>query len=80
MTASSDQKIKIKIRVNGEEFATEQPALLIGILQEHVQKLDIDLEHCVIAVNQCLVHRHQYDEFELKDNDEVDILTAVVGG
>lgn len=68
------------ITVNGEPMIVEDNASLLSILQQATHELNMDLNHCVVAVNQNLVHRQMYQEFELCADDEIDILTAVVGG
>jgi len=68
------------ITVNGEPMIVEDNASLLSILQQATDELNMDLNHCVVAVNQSLVHRQMYKDFELSAGDEIDILTAVVGG
>jgi thiamine biosynthesis protein ThiS len=40
----------------------------------------VPLEQAVVAVNQNFVHRETYDEVVISEGDEVEMLTAVVGG
>ncbi|WP_396589165.1 sulfur carrier protein ThiS [Bermanella sp. R86510] len=77
----NSQVMKTKsIIVNGETMVVEDNASLLSILQQATHELNMDLNHCVVAVNQNLVHRQTYQDFELSAGDEIDILTAVVGG
>ena len=49
----------------------------IDALLEH---LNIEIKYIAIEVNQKIVPKSEYDTFNLKENDNVEIINAVGGG
>lgn len=80
MSTATDDSKNMKVVINGDQVTVQQSIVLDSVIEDYAQALQVDLAHCVVAVNQSLVHRQDYASFQLKDEDEIDILTAVVGG
>jgi sulfur carrier protein len=47
---------------------------------ELLEKFKINLEYMAVEVNQTIVPKSKYDNFRLKENDKVEIISAVGGG
>ena len=49
-------------------------------VSELLEKFKINLEYMAVEVNQTIVPKSKYDNFRLKENDKVEIISAVGGG
>ena len=58
----------------------EQVVLENISVSELLEKFKINLEYMAVEVNQTIVPKSKYDNFRLKENDKVEIISAVGGG
>ena len=58
----------------------EQVVLENISVSELLEKFKINLEYMAVEVNQTIVPKSKYDNFRLKENDKVVIISAVGGG
>ena len=58
----------------------EQVVLEYISVSELLEKFKINLEYMAVEVNQTIVPKSKYDNFRLKENDKVEIISAVGGG
>ena len=58
----------------------EQVVLESISISELLEKFKIDLEYMAVEVNQTIVPKSKYESFILKENDKVEIISAVGGG
>jgi thiamine biosynthesis protein ThiS len=70
----------MQIVFNGESVQLTQPCNLFELLGVKLQDVSASIEHVVVAVNQDFVHRQNYKTFNVSDGDNVEMLSAVVGG
>ena len=49
-------------------------------VSELLDNFEIDLEYMAVEVNQTIVPKSRYESFRLKENDKVEIISAVGGG
>ncbi len=49
-------------------------------VSELLDNFEIDLEYMAVEVNQAIVPKSKYESFRLKENDKVEIISAVGGG
>ncbi len=67
----------MKIKINSEEklFDCEKISL-----NELLKKFNIDEKYNVVAVNYECIKKSQYSDTEIKDGDEIEILSPMQGG
>jgi len=70
----------MQIVFNGETVQIAQPCNLLELLSIKLKEAQTSLEYVVVAVNQDFVHRQNYKTFSISDGDNVEMLSAVVGG
>lgn len=70
----------MRIFFNSELVDVDGKLNLLDFLQAHLRDSDTTLVRSVVAVNQQLVPKHAYSEYQLIENDEIELLTAMVGG
>jgi thiamine biosynthesis protein ThiS len=70
----------MKVMFNGEPLQVFEAYSLADVLLEQAVKNGFNLTASVAAVNLTFVHRDSYSEYQLKDGDDIELLTAVVGG
>ena len=70
------QGIVMNIILNNDE----QVVLENISVSELLEKFKINLEYMAVEVNQTIVPKSKYDNFRLKENDKVEIISAVGGG
>ena len=58
----------------------EQVVLENISVSELLEKFKINHEYMAVEVNQTIVPKSKYDNFRLKENDKVEIISAVGGG
>lgn len=65
----------MKIFLNGEEIKTEAKTL-----NDLIEKYKIETQVMAAAVNMEIVKKDDWNKFELKENDKVELLRFVGGG
>ncbi len=70
----------MQIVFNGEPVSITSPCNLLELLEGKIQESNVAMEHVVVAVNQDFIHRHSYPTVTLRDGDNIEMLSAVVGG
>ncbi|MFT5593487.1 MAG: thiamine biosynthesis protein ThiS [Oceanicoccus sp.] len=70
----------MNIRYNGEQVEFNESISLLTFLQNRFDDWETMIARSVVAVNQQLVPRQEYDSYWLQANDDIELLTAVVGG
>jgi thiamine biosynthesis protein ThiS len=66
----------VTLTVNGESHEQTGSGTVAALLAE----LEANPEHSALTVNSDLVYSKNWDTFQLKDNDAVEVLTFVGGG
>ena len=66
----------ISVRINKEEYPLPQASSL----EDMLHTLQVAEEGIAIAVNQQVIKRSEWSEWELKPNDDVLIIKATQGG
>lgn len=66
----------MKIILNGEEKSFAAPLTLAALVQE----MGLSQRRVAVEVNREIVPRSRHGEFELKDNDRVEVVFAIGGG
>ena len=67
----------MKLIVNGEEKEINKDRLTI---KELVKELGIKVPNYAVAVGLDVIPKSEYESYELKDGDKVEIVTFVGGG
>jgi sulfur carrier protein len=75
MMSDTHEAPTIRIRVNGEEFPIDAPATVATLVAARKPRPPFAIE-----LNTQLVRRPSYDSTELRDGDQVEIVTLVGGG
>lgn len=70
----------MNIKFNSQSIALTESVSLLAFLQTQLNDCDAVLARSVVAVNQQLVPSHNYASYSLQDQDEIELLTAMVGG
>lgn len=74
----------MKIVFNGQEYELNHERNNACTLNDVLSKKNlikgVPVEQAVVAVNQSLVHKSDYKSLTIKDGDQIEMLTAVVGG
>ena len=70
----------MNIRYNGELVELNEPMSLLAFLQNRFEDWETLIARSVVAVNQQLVPRQEYHGYILQTEDDIELLTAVVGG
>jgi sulfur carrier protein len=66
----------VKIILNGQEKPLAAPITIAALLQE----MGLAERRVAVEVNREIVPRSRHGEFELKDNDRVEVVFAIGGG
>lgn len=66
----------MKISINGENHTLSEPTSLNQLISE----LNLENKRLAIEVNQTIVPRSEYPDFQLKEDDNVEIVHAIGGG
>ena len=66
----------MKILLNGQEKRLEAPVTISALLQE----MALADKRVAVEVNQEIVPRSRHGEYQLMDNDRVEIVRAIGGG
>ena len=70
----------MKIVFNGKAVELHNTCTLSDVLSDSKITQDVPVEQAVVAVNQVLVHKNDYKTLVIKEGDQIEMLTAVVGG
>ncbi|MFY0641920.1 MAG: sulfur carrier protein ThiS [Bermanella sp.] len=70
----------MKIVFNGKAVELHNTCTLSDVLSDNKITQDVPVEQAVVAVNQVLVHKNDYKTLVMKEGDQIEMLTAVVGG
>ena len=70
----------MSIRYNGERLELNESITLLTFLQKQFDDWEAVIIRSVVAVNQQFVPMQEYGSYFLQDNDDIELLTAVVGG
>ena len=66
----------MKILLNGQEKSLEPPMTVAALLQD----MGLGDRRVAVEVNREIVPRSRHGEFQLKDNDRVEVVFAIGGG
>lgn len=66
----------VKVRLNGEDREFKGRITLSGLLKE----LNIEPRGVAVEVNTTVIKKQEYDGYELKDGDSIEIVRFVGGG
>ncbi len=66
----------MKIILNGQEKSFRAPVTIAVLVQE----MGLSERRIAVEVNREIVPRSRHGEFELKDNDRVEVVFAIGGG
>ena len=67
--------MKMKLIVNGKEKGLECEKV-----SDLLNKLGLNKDTVAVELNKRIVHRQNFDDTNLKDNDRLEIITVVGGG
>ncbi|NVK36883.1 MAG: sulfur carrier protein ThiS [Gammaproteobacteria bacterium] len=70
----------MNIRFNGDAIFLAEPQTLLQVMQSQLNDSEMVLKRSVVAVNQSLIPKNEWQDYTLQENDEIEVLTAVVGG
>lgn len=70
----------MKIQFNSQSIQLTETVTLLEFLQTQLTDCEVVLARSVVAVNQQLVPSNQYADYVLQDSDDIELLTAMVGG
>lgn len=70
----------MNIRFNGDAIVLAEPQTLLQVMQSQLNDSEMVLKRSVVAVNQSLIPKNEWQDYTLQENDEIEVLTAVVGG
>ena len=65
----------MKLIINGKEKAAECERL-----SDLLNELNLKLDAVAVELNKNIVHRENFDNTKLRDNDKLEIVTVVGGG
>ena len=66
----------MKIMFNGQEKSFKAPLTVSALLQD----MGLGERRVAVEVNREIVSRSRHNEFQLKDNDRVEVVFAIGGG
>lgn len=66
----------MRVRLNGEEREFKGTMTLSGLLKE----LNIEPKGVAVEVNMTVIKKQEYDRYELKDGDSIEVVRFVGGG
>ncbi|GAA6135244.1 hypothetical protein NBRC116188_20340 [Oceaniserpentilla sp. 4NH20-0058] len=70
----------MKIVFNGQTVELPNTHTLSALLTDSNLTKGLSIEQAVVAVNQTLVHKSDYETLIIHEGDQIEMLTAVVGG
>ena len=66
----------MNISINKEMISLPEETTLTDLLE----RLDIKTKHIAVEINMEIIPKSEFDEYRLKENDNVEIIRAVGGG
>ena len=66
----------MNISINKEMISLPEKTTIAGMLE----KLDIERKYIAVEINMTIIPKSEFDNYQLKDNDKVEIIRAVGGG
>jgi sulfur carrier protein len=66
----------MRVRVNGESTEVDDAATIARLLDS----FELPPQRVAVEVNENLVRRQEFDKTQLRDGDQVEIVTLVGGG
>ena len=66
----------MNISINKEMISLPEETTLTDLLE----RLDIKRKHIAVEINMEIIPKSEFDEYRLKENDNVEIIRAVGGG
>lgn len=66
----------LRLHINGKPYQFEEPPLLIDALTQ----CGFEPDKIAVAINMSLIKRHQFQSIQLKEGDELEVLSPVQGG
>ncbi len=66
----------IEVTINGEKTNLDDNTTIT----QYLDNLNIQLGYAAIAVNQDIISKHKYHEYQLKEGDIIEVLTPMQGG
>ncbi len=70
----------MKIVFNGQTVELPNACTLSALLSDANLTNGLPVEQAVVAVNQSLIHKSDYESLTIHEGDQIEMLTAVVGG
>ena len=67
--------VEMKLIINGKEKVAECESL-----SDLLNELNLKLDAVAVELNKNIVHRENFDNTKLRDNDKLEIVTVVGGG
>ena len=68
--------ISVNVTVNDRPQAMDSGSTIADLLK----RLDITVRHVAVEVNGELIPREQHNEYQLSDDDRIEVVTLVGGG
>ena len=66
----------MNISINKEMISLPEETTVTDLLE----RLDIERNHIAVEINMEIIPKSEFDEYRLKENDNVEIIRAVGGG
>ena len=66
----------MNISINKEMISLPEKTTITGLLE----KLDIERKYIAVEINMAIIPKSEFDQYQLKENDRVEIIRAVGGG
>ena len=70
----------MNVKFNGKEIEVNNKTSLKEVLEDQASLQGFNLEASVAAVNLQFVHKEDYGQYQVESGDDIELLTAVVGG
>lgn len=70
----------MKIILNGKKHLLEKELSVKELLTSLENEWNIDLKGAVVLVNDDIIKKDNWEEFQIKENAEVEVLSFVSGG
>ena len=70
----------MNVKFNGKVIEVNHKVSLAEVLADQASLQGFSLEASVTAVNLQFVHKEDYSQYQVEDGDDIELLTAVVGG
>lgn len=70
----------MEIILNGKKHLLEKEVSVKELLTSLENEWNIDLKGAVVLVNDDIVKKNNWEEFQIKENAEVEVLSFVSGG